>query len=245
MPKRKTLQEFIKQAINVHGNRYDYSLVNYVNIYTKIKIICKIHGVFVQDPHEHLKGCGCRICGFYSKKHILPKITIEEFIKRCNEIHYNKYDYSKVILTIPSSKVIIMCPKHGEFKQTIHCHLDGRGCPKCSSSTGEINIRKFLDANKIEYISQKIFKDKKPYNKLRFDFFLPFLNTIIEYNGAQHYKPVKLWGGDKSFIRQQDVDKRKLEFCGIYNINLITIPYTQFDNINKILIDNLFLPTAR
>ena len=62
--KNKTLttEQFIKKAIEVHGDRYDYSLVEYVGAHDKVKIICSVHGVFNQRPNNHLNGAGCSEC---------------------------------------------------------------------------------------------------------------------------------------------------------------------------------------
>ncbi len=57
-----TIEEFIERAIAVHGDKYDYSSTEWVNGKTNIKIRCKIHGLFEQNPYNHLKGCGCRRC---------------------------------------------------------------------------------------------------------------------------------------------------------------------------------------
>lgn len=130
MPARLTKDEFIKRARAKHGDKYDYSEVNYVNGDTKVKIICPIHGAFWQTPHNHLhgkKGRGCPICG-KSKPN-----TTESFIKKARAIHGNKYGYSEVKFTRNKDKVKIICPIHGPFWQEANSHLQGHGCPKCKS----------------------------------------------------------------------------------------------------------------
>src|SRR5574344_832185 len=84
-------KNFIEKAKKVHGNKYDYSLVDYKNAETKIKIICPIHGIFEQKPKNHLAGYGCPECGG------AKKLSTEEFIKRAKEAHGDKYDYSKTV----------------------------------------------------------------------------------------------------------------------------------------------------
>lgn len=128
----RTQDDFIKKAIDVHKNKYDYSKVIYVNTSTKVDIICPIHGMFKQTPHSHLSGKGCKLCGRES-----TKIGNDEFIRRARQIHGLKYDYSKVDYHRKDKKVIIICPVHGEFRQTPNGHLYlKQGCPKCSSIEG-------------------------------------------------------------------------------------------------------------
>jgi len=125
MSKKITTEEFIKKAKSVHGDKYDYSKVDYVNNSTKISINCPIHGEFEQRPNDHLSGKGCSKCSGVCKS------TTEEFILKVKAIHGNKYDYSKVDYANAHKKVIIICPKHGEFKQEPNSHLRSVGCPKC------------------------------------------------------------------------------------------------------------------
>jgi len=111
--KKLTKEEFIKRSKEIHGNKYDYSLVEYENMKTYIKLICPIHGKFKIYPNNHIhKKCGCWKC----KK--TYKLTKEEFIKRSKEIHGNKYDYSLVKYKNNRTKVKIICPKHGIFEKT-------------------------------------------------------------------------------------------------------------------------------
>jgi hypothetical protein len=161
--------------------------------------------------------------------------TTEEFINKANLVHKNKYNYDKVIYITSKINVIITCPKHGDFKQTPNAHICKRGCPICASSKGELSIIEYLKNKNINFIRQKIFKTIPPYNKLRFDFYLPFFNTIIEFNGAQHYRPVDWFGKREGYLRQVDSDRRKVEFTAQNNILFIVIPYWDFNKINEIL----------
>ena len=124
--RKKTTQEFIQQALEIHGNRYNYSLTEYVNAKTKVKILCRTHGSFYQDPNTHLHGSGCTKCVIESRTS-----SLKDFIKQANIIHQNKYNYSKSIYTTCMKKLIITCPKHGDFQQKPNDHLCGHGCIKC------------------------------------------------------------------------------------------------------------------
>ena len=133
-----TLEEFIKKSIKIHDNKYDYSLVEYVKGRINVKIICPIHGVFEQKPCNHLIGYGCQICG-QEKVANDQRSTTEEFIEKSRKIHSDKYNYSLVEYVNNSTKVKIICNKHGVFEQTPNKHLLGRNCPECSKYYGDIN----------------------------------------------------------------------------------------------------------
>jgi len=121
-----TAEQFIIGAWCVHGDKYNYKLVDYKNAYTKVKIICPIHGIFEQTSNNHLCGRGCRKC--VSEK---QRKTLKQFIIESNNIHNNKYDYSLVEYKNAKTKVKIICHEHGVFRQRPHDHLKGHGCPKC------------------------------------------------------------------------------------------------------------------
>ncbi len=161
--KKLTTKDFIDKSIQKHGFRYDYSLVSYNTAKDKIKIICKIHGVFIQSPNMHLCGRGCKKCGDMVSG---VRLTNNEFICKANKIHNNKYDYSLINYKNNSFKVKIICDKHGEFRQTPHDHLSGRGCPMCNESKGEKMIRKFLIENRIEFERNKKFDECRHRHKL-------------------------------------------------------------------------------
>jgi hypothetical protein len=207
---------FIEKANKKHGDKYDYSLVNYVNAKTKVKIICPIHGEFKQRPKDHLLGKGCQKCsGVY--------MDTNYFIEKANKIHNFEYLYEKTIFNNSHEKVIITCKKHGDFKQSPNAHLSGSACPKCKESKGEKEISFFLKNKSIKFIRQYKFKDCKNINPLPFDFYLPEFNTCIEFHGEQHYKVVKIFGGNEKFEKTKINDNIKYNFCTKNNINLIII----------------------
>ena len=125
-----SLEDFIAKAKSVHGDKYDYSKVDYIDSKTKVCIICKEHGEFWQSPAHHLHGQGCKLCNYYKLSKGQRKGK-EDFIKDAIKIHGNKYDYSKVNYVNNKTKVCIICSEHGEFLQTPNSHLRGAGCPKC------------------------------------------------------------------------------------------------------------------
>jgi hypothetical protein len=117
---------FIRKARKVHSDEYDYSHVNYVSAHLPVSIICQIHGEFMQKPSAHLNGARCFQC--YGN----PVETNESFIRKAQEIHGQRYDYSKIRYKNSQTKITIICPEHGEFKQKPNSHLNGRGCPDCA-----------------------------------------------------------------------------------------------------------------
>ena len=213
--------DFITKSNEIHGNKYDYSLVRYKNNKTKIEIICPIHGVFRQSPNNHIsKKQGCPKCGGGIR------YNQNEYIDRVTEIHDNKYDYSLVRYKNNKTKIEIICPIHGIFRQNPDCHLNRKyGCPKCSESKGEKEIRLFLEKNDIKYIYQKTFEKCRLKNKLKFDYYLCDYNICIEYNGIQHYKPIDYFGGKKILNYQKNNDQIKYIYCMNNNINLSIIRY--------------------
>jgi hypothetical protein len=118
--------EFIKKAKEAHGDKYDYSKINYVNYKTKINIICPKHTEFSQTPKNHLDGQNCPTCASTSK------ITTDDFIKRAKEIHGNLYDYSNTLYVNTRTNLTITCNEHGDFSKRPLLHLaENGGCPKC------------------------------------------------------------------------------------------------------------------
>lgn len=136
--KRKSADEAVKSFKDRHGDRYDYSLVKYKNIDTKVKIVCAEHGVFLQTPYLHAIGNGCPKCIGRHK-------TQDEIIELFKLAHGDRYSYSQVVFTRVNDKVDIICREHGVFSQIATNHISGKGCSKCAGiyqySTSEAVIK--------------------------------------------------------------------------------------------------------
>lgn len=160
MASNLTLENFIFKAKNVHGDKYDYSQVEYQKTRNKILIICPKHGSFEQRLSHHLNGHGCKFCG----REIGSRLTKEDFIAQAKSKHGNKYDYSKVEYRTKLDNITIICPKHGSFKQRLSHHLDGRGCRFCgyevTSSHTRSNTKLFIER------AQQIHGEKYDYLKV-------------------------------------------------------------------------------
>jgi hypothetical protein len=155
---QKSRKEFSIKASKIHNNKYDYSLVNYTDASTKVQIVCGIHGVFEQTPHNHLKGTTCPECAKEQTSLILSLQAKIEFNERATIIHNGLYDYSLVEYVNNWTKVKITCPIHGTFHQRPTNHLQGCGCPSCAVTGFDINKPAYLyylkittDANQVLY----------------------------------------------------------------------------------------------
>jgi hypothetical protein len=234
---RSNTEEFIEQAQLIHKNKYFYLKTKYgKNNSEHVIITCLkeddeygIHGDFLQTPAQHLQGHGCDKC---AKTH---PITLDIFIRRCNLIHNFKYNYSQVDFLDINKKEKIICPKHGEFFQTLRTHMYGYGCKYCKNKNQGI-VYDFLKNNNINFISE--FEITLPINKKgytsKIDFYIPMLNLCIEYNGRQHYECVN-YSNDKNknkknFKRQRLRDKQLRKYCEQNNINLLEIDGRIYQN---------------
>lgn len=224
--RRSNTQEFIAKAKKVHGDKYDYSLADYKSVETGIRIICPKHGEFLQIPSVHTAGKGCRACS--DDKH---RSNTQEFLEKAKKIHGNRYDYSLSEYSTTRSKVKIVCPKHGIFEQTARNHLKGNGCNICLESRGERKINDFLKTHNIKFEREKTFKGCRNRYPLFFDFYIPELNTCIEFDGLQHFVPLDYFGGTPVFERTKKSDAIKNEFCLRNGIRLIRISYKDRDPV--------------
>ena len=205
--------EFIKRSKEVHGDKYDYSKVDYNGQTTKVIIGCPVHGDFEQLPINHLRY-ECNKCG-NTKISQSGTFTKEEFIIRAREVHGDKYDYSKVDYQGMLNKVIITCPIHGDFEQTPsnHTHVLKYDCYKCSSGSSRAE-KKVLEFLKNHYQGAILENDRTIIAPLELDIVLPELKIAIEYCGL--YWHSNIWK-DKSYHLD------KLKACNEMGYRLITI----------------------
>lgn len=219
-----TLDGFISKSKIIHNNMYDYSKFIYSKTYNKSIIICPVHGEFLQSPAIHLSGSSCFKCS--------QMYTLKDFITKAKIKHNNLYTYKNFTYNGTYSKSLITCKQHGDFKQCSNDHLNGVGCPICKLSKGELKIKNFLEKNGYVYIQEKKFKS---LGQLRFDFYLPDYNIIIEFDGKQHFEESSKFGGKNGLLKVQNNDKIKNEYCSNNNIQIIRIKYTEIKIIDKIL----------
>lgn len=238
---------FLQKAKEIHGNKYDYSLVDYKGRQQKVKIICPIHGVFEQLPGNHIHSTlkqGCPKCG-HSKAAKKRQMTTEDFVQKSKEINGNKYDYSKTKFINMKTKVEIICPEHGSFFQNPDNHLRKKyGCPFCNESHGEKKISKWLKSNNFSFEREKTYLDDYGPKgwPLPYDFYIPSKNMLIEFQGVQHFKPT-CYGGinaeraKRNLKRQRHYDWLKRKYARDKKIPIIYVNY--WDDVSKKL-DLLF-----
>jgi len=227
-----TTESFIEKLKEIHKNKYDYSITEYKGITKPIKYICPEHGIITQNAQSHFLGKGCKECAakIIAEKH---KLTTEDFIEKSRKVHGNKYDYSLSEYKDCNKKIKIICKKHGMFEQTARDHYRGNGCPACNESHGNRAVKLFLEENKIDYIPEWSNDTCRLKDKLRFDFYLPKLNTVIEFQGKQHFQVVEYWGGEEDFNLRKKRDEIKRKWCLENNIKEIEIH--NIKDIQKIL----------
>ena len=235
----KRRDDFLSRSRAIHGDRYDYSFVEYKSGKKFVKLICKNHGIFKMLPSRHLRGDGCVKCTGEERR----KKTQLEFVDHSMRIHGDKYDYSKVVYQVNNKPIILVCPLHGKFQQRPNHHLRGQGCHKCRSSHGERLIGQWLTKTGVGFEEQKMFTDCiNPVSgfPLKFDFYIPSLNICVEFDGEQHFRP---WRNGKMSIEQ--VEKIKFRdnikdcFCKSNGIRLVRISYLSINNVPDILAKEL------
>ncbi|AFC21724.1 HNH endonuclease [Cronobacter phage vB_CsaM_GAP32] len=222
---KQTTENFIERSKKIYGDTFNYTNTNYTGINNKVIITCKIHGDFEQFVKPHLNGSGCTKCSGRAKH------TTESFIEASVKKHGNVYDYSKTAYGKNNKQqVTIICPTHGEFEQIPNSHLSGKGCVKCSNealySKAVNEILNYFKQHDIEYELEKTFPDCKNILSLRYDFYIPSINTCIEYDGLQHFESCG-WGGEDKLKLTQENDKIKNEYCENNNIGLVRIKYNE------------------
>jgi hypothetical protein len=203
MVKRKTTAQFIQQARKIHGDKYDYSMVEYVNNYSNVKIICPAHGLFEQIPNTHLQGKGCADCGGSKKK------TTDRFIEEARKVHGDKYDYSMVEYIRDRTHVKIICPVHGLFDQQAGGHLQGRGCIYCSVTHASEKRTKTTDRFIEE--ARKVHGDKYDYSMVEYIRGKAHVKIICPAHGLFEQIPTKHLQGsgctDCAGIRKKTTDR--------------------------------------
>ena len=195
-------EEFIAKAIDIHGDKYDYTKIEYITNSVNICILCKIHGEFEQTPATHLSGCGCVKCGRISMQE-KQKTSLQSFIENAHTTHDSKYVYDNVIYINARTYVSITCPTHGDFKQIPYSHLRGCGCPLCCRkkySAMQIRWLNFVQKYEAVHIEHAENGGEFPIPGTRFkaDGYCRETNTIYEFHGD-------LWHGNPMIYRAEEV----------------------------------------
>ena len=227
--RKLTYEDFIRRANGKHKGYYDYSLIKEGDIdgvESKVNIICPIHGEFKMRVHNHLGGQGCQACGVESAK-AKTRLGNEEWLRRFNKTHNNKYEYILDREISSSDKIQIKCPIHGIFTQKAQNHWGGQGCPVCRQSHLENEVMTTLINDGIEHLTQHKFKW---LGRQSLDFYLPQYNIAIECQGSQHFEKDKFYK-DLRIVQERDLKKRTL--CQENNVELIYYLNTKYNEYVK------------
>lgn len=228
---------FIEKANNIHNHKYNYSEVKYISAQTKVKIKCPIHGIFEQTPNSHLNGRGCPQC---AGNNFLK--TKEQFIADAIKVHRDKFDYSKVNYLGVYTPVTIICKTCGnEFQQCPDKHINAKhGCPNCNLKSQKELYNKLCNKFENLNILFEVNKTIVPWlGTQRFDIYIPDLNIAIEYNGRQHYVPVKHFGGVLGLQETQKRDELKRQKCLENECILFEVKYDYSEEDFQVLCDNI------
>lgn len=240
MKTRRSFESVVDDSVLTHGNKYRYLNMEYDGGEAFIVMKCKeCDTVFKQRSKDHIAGHGCIKCAAANVGIGRRKLQ-SKFISDAIEEHGDLYGYSKVEYINSTTLVIIICKTHGEYWQRPMDHLEGCGCPKCKTSKNEQRIIRWLDCNNIDYIHEKSFDDcRSPKNRpLKYDFYIPARNLLIEYDGSQHTGTLNMGAyiiTPEQSRRIMEYDKIKNEYASRNNIRLLRIPYWDSKNIGTIL----------
>lgn len=185
------------------------------------KCLCERCGnVWYTTPMSLMKGSGCPRCA--KERRVMKRTSnIDEFIRKFQEKHGINYDFSEAKYVNAITKMAVICPSHGKFFMTPNDLLSGHGCPICSSSRLESEVRKILSENGIAFEEQKRFEWLRLKKPLSLDFYLPKQNIAIECQGIQHYKAIERFGGEEELVRIKNRDFIKKELCEKQGITLV------------------------
>lgn len=236
--REKKYMGLVQQVADKKGYTVIYPQ-EYKSVKTRIKYICPKHGEHDSSIANFIRGKGCKDCANEQVRYHFVKDAeeVEEYINSFNGNKLlNKEDY----ITSTTNNLIIQCSCGNTYTTSLSNYkmMTYKQCPHCrhSYSIGERIIERFLNVSNIEYIKQKTFEDCKDEIVLPFDFYLPYYNCCIEFDGQGHFAPV--WG-EKSFTLLKKHDEIKNNYCANNNIKLLRIPYWDGGNIEDIIIKEL------
>lgn len=225
--KEEQLQK-IKEIMASEG--YELLEEKYINNSTPMKTRCPLGHEFYVSPNNFKKGRRCSEC--YKFKKLTYEYVCFFFYEEGYEVLSNQY-------TLANDKIKVKCPHGHIFEISYAKFYSGRRCSQCKKSSGEQEVENILRKYNLEYKYQFIFKDCKRIMPLPFDFYLPQYNTLIEFDGEQHFKNNRFKNTNLEDIQERDMIKTK--YCEDNNIKLIRIPFWDFDKIEKIICQELNL----
>lgn len=221
----KTPKEFINEFEKLpHSSEYEL-LEEYYRAHDKIKVKHSVCGnEYMVAPRELLRGERCPKCYGNTRK------TTKEFEEEVADLTKGEYSFSGEYTNNRTKVKFYHTVCDSYYYATPHDFLEGNRCPYCKQSKGEALVSRILNdcIGKNNYYIQYSFDDLRSLNnsKLPFDFYIEKLNLLIEYDGIQHFKEVKYFGGKKKLDSQKRRDNLKNKYAKDNNISIIRIPYT-------------------
>lgn len=233
---QRTQEQFLEEMALRHPDIEP--LDDFINVSTPMRFRCKKCGyIWSTQPTVLLNRdsySGCPKCAGFTT------VSEEEMIARlaeCNPTIEYLYGYKGICY-----HAFFKCKKCGHVWDTPpNSVLHGRGCPHCNLSKGELRIKEVFELLGIDFEFQYRFEECKNERSLPFDFYVSSKNIAIEYDGVQHFIPVRFSKEQteediiEAFEKRKRLDKLKDDYCFNNNIKLIRIPYTEFNNIEEIL----------
>ena len=239
--KEEALKKF-NNYINSLGYKSLADTDDYNGQESKMPFMCPKHGLQYLSLEQVNQQCLCSECGKENKGECF-RLSVEDIMKRIKDRTNGELTNPEDYIDIFSKNLYIRCGICGNIFITSYNNFRASTgyCLDCSKSisSGEQKVQKILEKHNIEFIRQKKFDDCKNINCLPFDFYLPNLNCCIEFQGKQHYVPVKFFGGEEGFRKRKKNDKIKKQYCIKNNIYLIEVPYYEYDNLDNFLFDKL------
>ena len=225
MPRKKTKEEFIEQAENKHGDKYNYDKVVYIDSKIKVIIYCNTcEENFSQVPSKHIFGQGCPNCAGHRKK------TKEEFIEQAENKHGDKYNYNKVVYINSKTKVILYCNICKQnFEQRPSDHLQKHGCPNCKFKTEQKSreITEDITGLKFPKTRPQFLKSEKYPTGLELDCYNEQYQIAIEVDGIQHFQFHTYFHNTVDDFKYQQIrDNDKNTLCEENKVHLIRINHT-------------------
>lgn len=216
----KLTYEQVKEIIEAKG--WQLLSEEYKNARTKLKMKCP-NGHVVEKTLDNFNNSGCKECKKKTQEQIEQELAKEGYklLSPYTNVH---------------ERILVQCPNGHKPYEVLLCNFrQDRRCPLCNESHGERKVRQYLELHDIEFIPQHRFKDCKDKDYLPFDFYIPSMNTCIEFDGELHFEPIERFGGEERFKTYKLHDEIKNTYCKQQKIRLIRIPYWEIDNIEEIL----------
>jgi len=229
-----TTEQFKREVNELVSTDYEV-LGKYTGAYDKVEmkhIVCG-HEYSVKR-NDFLWGNRCPKCFGTHKR------TNDEFLLKLKSMYKERYTPLEEYIN-SKTKIKFRCNEcNNVWLTSPHSIFSNTGCPVCASSKGERAIREWLQSNDINFESEKRFSDCRNEQPLPFDFYLSDHNILIEFDGEQHYKPCGFGASSRSqmelkFAKTQHHDTIKNDYCLEKNIELVRIPYWDFEKIDDIL----------